>query len=134
MTVNIQGADYDAIYNINVSEPAAKLSSSQFALRLFQRFNKLDFSLAYFNGYNHIPQLIQSVGTIDNIANTVGINIEQKYYRHQVISGDFSLALGKHIFKGEGSLFIPQDIPVDDQYSQYVVGLDRTFINVIADN
>ncbi|MFV0345924.1 MAG: DUF1302 family protein [Bacteroidales bacterium] len=133
-TVNIQGSNYNTIYNINVSKPVDKLSSSQFAIKLSQQFNNLDFSLAYFNGYNHIPQLIQSVGTIDNTANTAEINIEQKYYRHQVISGDFSLALGKYIFKGEGSLFIPQDIPVDDQYFQYVVGLDRTFSNVIADN
>jgi hypothetical protein len=133
-SINIQGNDYQAIYSMAVDKPIDRLRNGQVAVRLSRNFNRFDFSFAYFNGYNSRPAIIRSAGNINSDNNSVEINIMQKYYRHQVIAADFSMVLGKYIFKGEGGLYFPQNIPNNNPYFQYVVGFDRTFANVIGDN
>lgn len=130
-SVNIDGNNYPTIYNAIEERPKDRLSNGQFALRLSKSFNNLDFSVSYFIGYNDIPEIIQSNVTV-NEDNMATIDIKQKFYRQQVLSGDFSWALGKYILKGEGGLHFPSDIPNDKPYFQYVLGVDRRFS--IGDN
>jgi len=132
--VSISGSSFQPIYGMIVQKPMEKIENSQFAVKLSRNFSGLDISLAYFNGYNHIPEIITRIGAIDATDKTVQINILQQYYRHQVVSGDFSMLFGKYIFKGEGGLHFPKKIPNDKPYFQYVVGFDRTFSRVLGDN
>jgi len=133
-SIPINGTRFQPVYGIDVAKPAQKLKNSSFAVKLARSFSRLDLSLSYFNGFNHIPEILQGMGTLDADNKTVEINLLQQYYRHQVVSGDLSLSLGKYIFKGEGGLFFPEKIPNDKPYFQYVVGFDRTFSRVLGDN
>jgi len=133
-SVDVHGENYRTEYSISASKPEQKLKNSSFALKLAKNFNLLDVSMSYFYGYRHIPEISQEIGSMDAANKTVHVNIRQQYYRQQVISGDFSLALGKNILKGEGALYFPKGIPNDMPYFQYVAGMDRVFGNVMGSN
>jgi hypothetical protein len=111
--------------------PENKFKNSQFAVKVSKNFNRMDFSLSYYNGLNDIPVISNE---IEHIADdTANIAISQNYYKHQVLGVDFSWVLGKYVIKGEGAAFIPSGTSENKPYFQYVLGFDRTFNDVIYD-
>lgn len=116
----------------NANIPDNKLKDIQYALKLSRNFSSVDLSISYYNGWNDIPSIVSSITPSDN--DTILANFNQYYYRHQVVGADFSTAIGKFILKGEGALFIPNNAPLNNPYFQYVLGVERTFSNLIKDN
>jgi len=133
-SISVRGENYRTEYNISMLKPEDKLKNGSVALKLARSFRLLDASLSYFYGYRHIPEIIQQIEMIDATNEVAQINIVQQYYPQQVISGDFSLVLGKYILKGEGGMYFPKGIPNNKPYFQYVTGIDRVFNNVIGNN
>ncbi len=131
--IQIQDDTYQAIYHIAEIKPQDRFRNMQFGAKISKSSGFIDFSVACFSGYNHIPTMSQTLDSISFNDKTASINVLRKYYKHHVIGGDFSFQIQKYIIKGEGALFIPEDIAVDNPYFQYVIGFDRTFSNVISD-
>lgn len=121
-------ADY---YWQEINLSTNKIKDIQYAFRISRNFNNFDLSVSYYNGWNDIPYITNEITQVKE--DTVVVCINQNFYKHTVLGTDFSLALGKYIFKGEGALFFPRKNLVDNPYFQYVIGLERTFNNVIGD-
>lgn len=115
----------------DVKLPGNKFSDTQYAVKVSRNFNDIDFSVSYYNGWNDIPDVSNNIEPI--IGDTLHVVIARSYYKHQVIGADFSWVIGKYIFKGEGALFLPRKIQIDNPYFQYVIGAERTFSNIIED-
>ncbi|MFQ6113561.1 MAG: hypothetical protein ACE5NG_05660, partial [bacterium] len=62
-----------------------------------------------------------------------------EYYRRKIVGVDFATTLGKIGLRGEAAYFFTEDPDsknphIDDPYFQYVIGVDRTFSNLIVDH
>ncbi|MFW5850927.1 MAG: hypothetical protein ACOCWB_01760 [Bacteroidota bacterium] len=131
--IPIEGNLMPAQYSLESSiMPPDKIEHGSFALKVDKRFSLVDVSAAYYSGYNVVPEVQTTIDTIT--MENVLLNIQPNYYRHQILSLNIVVALQKYILRAEGGLFIPQDIPVDNPYFQYVVGMERLFGNLIGTN
>jgi len=111
--VNINGRDL----------PPNKLSNSQSGLRISRHILGWDVSLSYYDGYDDI-----TMGIIEDDK-----SITPEYNRIRVIGGDFATTFGGLGVHGEGSQFF-YDGGDDEDYFQYIMGVDYTWADVIKDH
>ncbi|WP_066311702.1 DUF1302 family protein [Aquimarina aggregata] len=118
-------------------EPQKDIESAQFALKVSTTIKGWDFSVSYFNGYDDLPSFNRQLSQDQNGLTNVLITPEIE--RLQVFGADFSTALGSFGLRGEAAYFRTEDQDgtnpfIDDSFYQYVIGLDRTFTDIIGEN
>lgn len=116
--------------------PDENFRSAQTAMKLSSTMAGWDFSLIYYYGYDDLPayrqfQFLQG--------DSVLIQLQPCYHRKKAIGGDFASAFGSWGVRGEAAYFFTADPngtnpEIDDPYFQYVIGIDRTFSNLIGEN
>lgn len=131
--IQMNGKDYKVKYNLkNLHIPEKNISNSQYAIKLEKNIRNLDLSLSYYYGQNDIPESIQKIVSIQN--DSITIDSHRLYHKYHVVGLDFAYVLGKNIIKGEGAYFVPTKASNNYPYFQYVVGIERSFLNIIEDN
>lgn len=120
-------------YDFTMVHPGKGLKSAQAASRISGYFRGWDFAFSYYYGHNNIPKtlVLNDYATYDSLH----YQLTNHYYQWQIISTDFSTSFGKLGLRGEAAYFIPEDAPgIDKPYFKYIIGLDRTFSNIIKEN
>ncbi len=113
---------------LEVDERADTLDDVQYGLRASSTYEGWDFSLSWYDGVNHFP------GT--RLAPTPQfpfVGIQPVYYRRRMLGGDFATTFGRLGLRGEGAWF-RTDGHRQDEYLQYVLGVDYTWTNVFRDH
>jgi hypothetical protein len=103
--------------------PSKTLSNIQWGIRLLRTIGAWDLSVSYYDGIYHIPvvRFVPSAG------------IQPIYEGVRVLGGDMATQFGKLGLRGEVGYFL-FDGDLDDDFVQYVLGLDYTFSDVIGDD
>ena len=123
--------------------PSPKLQEGLGALRAHLELSAIELSVSYLNGYAPLPGLTLANLLIQpddpKLGQRPSVLLSRTAYRHQVVGGDFSTALGTWLaLRGEVAYRRPYDYqnrayaPHPDL--QYALGADRTFgsLNVIV--
>ena len=97
----------------------------------------VDLSISYLRGWSHIPFVAESVTAVS--PGLVSVGLRPVYFKQDIFGADFSTAIGKYGLRGEIAHFVPDEASVDevsleDSYTQYSFGIDRTFSNVLDEN
>lgn len=116
--------------------PDESVRHAQFATKLSATLSGWDVSVSYYSGRNDLPVFHQ---TQSLSRDTLLITLQPQYHRRKIIGADFSTTLGKVGLRGEGAYYFTEDPDgkdpeIDDPYFQYVIGLDRTFGNLMGEN
>jgi hypothetical protein len=100
-------------------------TGSQTGVRWRHVANPVDYSLSYFDGFNHLPDLRQTVRltTIPPIR-PEAIVVEKIYPHIRVYGGDMSWPVRWLTIKAEAAYFTPGS-PSSDEYGLYVLQLER---------
>ena len=102
--------------------PSHTLSNSQLGVRITtsKLMSGWDFGLTYNVGRD-------SVGIFQNRITSRGIESSLVYPRFQKVGGSFATVIGDWQIHGEGAYHITKDQNLDDDYIEYVVGVNRSF-------
>ena len=116
--------------------PDASLENAQVAAKISSSKRGWDFSLSYYRGWDDLAVFHQQAGFGGD---SIRITIAPQYHRLQAFGGDFATTLGKFGLRGEAAWYLTDDRDgtdpdIDDPYGQYVIGLDRTFSDVLGGN
>ena len=103
--------------------PADTLSSSQTGIRVLRHISGWDLSLSYYDGYDDLTLAIVEDDQ----------SLTPEYYRTRVIGVDFATTFGGMGVHGEAAQFF-YDGSKNEDYLQYIVGIDYTWTNVIHDH
>ena len=103
--------------------PADKLSSSQTGIRILRHISGWDLSLSYYDGYDDL-----TLATVEGDQ-----SLTPRYNRTRVIGADFATTFGGLGVHGEAAQFF-YDGRKNEDYLQYVLGIDYTWTNVIYDH
>ncbi|MEL6864662.1 MAG: DUF1302 family protein [Bacteroidota bacterium] len=109
----------------------------QLGIRSSFQWPWLDASVSYYKGWNDVPKFSQAINVLN--PNLLEISFIPRHYQWQFIGMDFSTATGKFGWRGESALIISDtpregDVEKDPVFYHYVVGVDRSFANIIGDN
>ena len=123
---------------LNPNLPDEGLKNAQFAGKIASTISGWDFSVSYYSGRNDLPAFHQTQ-SINADFNEVTIKLQRQYHRRRTLGGDFSTTFGKLGIRGEAAYNFTgdaagKDPEIDDPYFQYVIGMDRTFNDLISDN
>ncbi|NOX88360.1 MAG: hypothetical protein GXO77_04980 [Calditrichaeota bacterium] len=116
--------------------PDESMKNALFAAKISASRAGWDFSFSYYHGWDDLA-VFHQLSVIRG--DTLFVTVQPRYHRLRAIGGDFSTTLGKFGLRGEAAYYLTDDLnrqdpEVDDPYFQYVVGLDRTFSNIIGEN
>ena len=116
--------------------PEDNFKKIQFAAKGGTTISGWDFSVCYYYGWDDIPTF-HKTNAISN--DTIYINLQPRFHKRNAVGGDFATNLGKFGIRGEAAYYFTEDNDgndpeIDDQYFQYVLGIDRTFSNVFGEN
>jgi hypothetical protein len=116
--------------------PDENFSNAQYAGKISSTFSGWDVSVSYYYGWDDLPSFYQSQYMTGD---SLFLEIQPVYQRRKVLGIDFSTTFGKWGIRGEAAYFITADPngtnpEIDDPYFQYVMGIDRTFSNLIGEN
>ncbi len=116
--------------------PDENFRSAQIAGKLSSSLYGWDFSLSYYYGYDDLLVYHKSQPLSND---SVFVRLQLRYFRRKALGCDFSTTFGKWGLLGEVAYFFTADPngtnpEIDDPYFQYVMGIDRTFSNLIGDN
>lgn len=108
--------------------PAAKLHNAQLAFRLMHNLAGIDWSLSYYRGNQHQPQMRSAVRCIPD---PCVLGLEQFYPKVQVFGGDFQKVFGRWGIRGEGAYYRTRDLEgtnpwLPNPHYQSVLALDFT--------
>lgn len=119
------------VYFQDKKTPSNDLSSSQFAFLIGNSSSKVDFSFSYYRGYSNIPKIEV---TDFMVSDTVQVNLRYNFFHQDVIGFDFSTTISKMGLRGEVAYFITDGLLNDYSFLRYVIGLDKTFTDLIGYN
>ena len=103
--------------------PADTLSSSQSGIRILRHISGWDLSVSYYDGYDDL-----TLATVEDDG-----SLTPRYNRMKVIGGDFATTFAGLGVHGEAAQFI-YDGENDENYFQYILGIDYTWTNIIYDH
>ncbi len=103
--------------------PSDNLSNSQSAIRILKHISGWDLSVSYYDGYDDLTLAI-----VEN-----DLSLTPTYNRMRVIGGDFATTFGGLGIHGEAAQFF-YDGSKNEDYFQYILGIDYTWTNVIYDH
>ena len=108
--------------------PENNLENTEWALKLSRTISMFDFSISYFDGWNHAPTPELEFNPVTGEMELKSLNFK----RTQMIGADFAGSVGSVGIWGEGSFFQTEDVDGTDSsiknpYFQYVIGADYTF-------
>ncbi len=103
--------------------PVDTLSSSQSGIRILRHISGWDVSLSYYDGFDDITLAI-----VEN-----DLSLTPTFNRIRVIGGDFAYTFAGLGVHGEAAQFI-YDGGKDEDYFQYILGIDYTWTDVIKDH
>lgn len=114
----------DSTVRVNPRElPATSLANSQYALRLLGFLGPVDMSLIWYDGINDVPASRRDAdGSLTPVFHPI-----------TVIGANVAFNTGKIGWRGEVG-YLRTDARRDDAYVQYVLGVDRTFANLLGDD
>ncbi|GAX61285.1 hydrolases of the HAD superfamily [Candidatus Scalindua japonica] len=116
--------DPETQFVINGRElPADKLSSSQTAIRILRHISGWDLSVSYYDGYDDL-----TLATVESDQ-----SLTPRYNRTRVVGVDLATTFGGLGIHGEAAQFF-YDGSKDEDYLQYILGIDYTWTNVIYDH
>lgn len=118
--------------------PKNDIRSAQYALKVATVFKGWDLSMSYYNGFDDLPSFNKEI-SLSNDLSSATITIKPEIKKLQVYGFDFSKAVGKFGLRGEAAYYQTEDKKakidyIDNPFLWYVIGLDRDFSNVIAEN
>ncbi|NOZ57852.1 MAG: hypothetical protein GXO73_13820 [Calditrichaeota bacterium] len=110
------------------SLPEAKLHNGQIAFRLMHNLGGVDWSVSYYRGNQHQPQMRTAVRCIPD---PCVLGLEQFYPKVQIFGGDFQKVFGRWGIRGEGAYTRTRDLSGTDPWLpnphyQTVLALDYT--------
>lgn len=111
------------------SLPENKWRNVQWGIRVLRTIRGWDLSASYYDGIYHVP--VARFVPLAPFFTFIGI--EPSYEGVKVFGGDFATQFGKLGLRGETGYFV-FDGNMDDDFVQYVLGLDYTFSDVIGDD
>jgi hypothetical protein len=120
--------------------PAIRLEDGSVGVKLDHSGGKLDASIAYYYGFNLLPEVrVESVAQ-DAATGSTHADVALVHPRRHMIGADFATALGRFGYRGEVAyVHTPNESGrrVDEvtPYLYYVLGVERTFfenLNVIV--
>lgn len=88
----------------------------QFGARWSRAATGFEYSLSYFDGYNHLPLLDLRPG--------LGVTVQRYFAQMRMYGGDFAMPLPWFTLKSEAAYFTSRT-PTADEYALYVVQLER---------
>jgi hypothetical protein len=103
--------------------PADTLSSSQSGIRILRHISGWDLSVSYYDGYDDL-----TLATVEGDQ-----SLTLRYNRTRVIGVDFATTFGGLGVHGEAAQFF-YDGGKDEDYFQYILGIDYTWTNIIHDH
>ena len=101
----------------------------QYAAKVSGSVRGWDLSGSYFDGWEDVPHVRRELTIGD--AGTRVVRIAQEYLRKRSVGGDFATVVGPFTVRGEAAL-IRLDHATEPDYFQYVLGLERTFGDMMA--
>jgi len=106
-------------------------SDVQFAVRLLTVLWNWDIGLGFFNGWYNVPRTVVTDSAMNAQGDTLTINSISVVDRQRVGTLAVSKSFGDFVFRAEGGYFDRSEdnasYPIsDDEYVQYLVGLDYT--------
>jgi hypothetical protein len=99
-------------------------SGSQTGVRWGHTIGGLEYSLSFFDGFNHMPDVRASVAFDPTLAVPVAIDVARVYPPIRSYGGDMSLPTRWATIKAEAAYFTSAST-VSDEYGLYVVQLER---------
>lgn len=108
------------------SLPSATTGNIQYASRLSTSVQGWDLSFVYFRGFNDVPRLTLTTGTTGFLAIPV-------FDRISAYGMGFATSMNDTNIQGE-VLYLETEGNVDDDYIQYLAGIDYTFSEIIGYN
>ncbi len=116
---------FDLIYTFQESEISTELvDAAQLAGKISFDISGWDFSVSYYYGRDDLPTFNQ-IETVSDDFTSINVSIQPEYERLKVVGGDFSTSFGKFGIRGEAAFF-----DRENEYFQYVIGLDYRFSNL----
>lgn len=109
------------------SQHAQEHSKRQWAIKIEQSSQAVDWSLSYFNGYDLNPD----VG-IDNVTHA-GVTLGLNHHRIRVLGGDVATTAGRYGLRAEAAYTFTDDSSgtdpqIKNPFFYMVLGADRTFL------
>lgn len=108
--------------------PENNLENTEWALKLSRTISMFDFSISYFDGWDHTPTSELKFNPV-----TEEMELESpNFKRTKMIGADFAGSVRSVGIWGEGAFFQTEDVDGTDSsiknpYFQYVIGADYTF-------
>lgn len=119
------------------SLPQKSLKNTQYAVKLSGIYKGWDFSVSWFDGFDDLPALPTET-MVDSGFTSADIILQPRYYRRRAIGADAATTVGSIGLRGEAAYYLTEDWggtdpAIDDPYLQYVLGVDRTFSDLLPD-
>lgn len=136
-TLDVNGNAIPATFNLlDIAKPPSDLRGAQYALKVAATFGGWDTSVSYYRGFDDLPSFEQTVTPTDT---GLDVTVAPVIKELQVFGADFSTSLDTYGLRGEFAYYLTEDEKgdnpfIDDSFFQYVIGLDRTFSDIIGDN
>lgn len=108
----------------------------QYGVRVNTTVEGWDFSASWYDGVNHFPGAVLSGTVVFPFGPLVPVPIpaiQPVYNRFRLVGGDFATTFDRLGLHGEGAWY-RTDGHRDDEYLQYVIGIDYTLTDVFRDH
>ncbi|EAT10903.1 hypothetical protein HF888_14335 [Bermanella marisrubri] len=119
---------------VEANQPETGIDNWQTGVKWSHRGRGFDWAVSYFYGWNDVPLFYTSNQFINST--TVKVFLEPTFYRQHIIGFDSAWLIEDYTFRSElaykhTSDNEGEDPYIDDPYLHMVLGIDRTFQNII---
>jgi len=125
-------ADLPAGARLEDHLPAIRLANGSAGIKLDRSGGDVDASLAYYYGYNLVPEVHVDRASADPETHALSADASLRYHRQHMIGADFATARGRYGYRGEVAWVEtsnPEGRRLDEivPYLAYVLGIERDF-------
>jgi hypothetical protein len=110
------------------SEPATTFANMQYATKVSGTVRGWDLSASYFDGWEDVPHQRRELTVSEG---TGTLRITPEYLRKRAVGGDVATVVGSFTVRGEAA-YVHPDSPTEPNHFQYVLGVERTFGDLMA--
>jgi hypothetical protein len=117
--------------------PGVRIEDGSAGLKLDRSGGKIDASLAYFYGYNLLPEVHVESASLDPTTHLLRADAALTHGRQHMIGGDFATVRGRFGYRGEVAYVLtdnPHGRSVESivPYLYYVLGVERSFFENLS--